>query len=58
MMKEKSTSRVSNQQAAFDLKRRVNLALTKVADRDTYQLGVEELEKTVEYLAPDVCHVY
>lgn len=53
MVKGKSASRVSNQQATFELKQRVALALNKLADRDTYQLGVEELEKTVECLTPD-----
>ncbi|KAK6131740.1 hypothetical protein DH2020_034537 [Rehmannia glutinosa] len=53
MVKEKATSRVSNQQAVFELKQRVVLALNKLADRDTYQLGAEELEKTVECLTPD-----
>lgn len=53
MVKPKSTSRASNQQAVFELKQRVVLALNKLADRDTYQLGVEELEKTIECLTPD-----
>ncbi|KAI3443468.1 hypothetical protein Pfo_000133 [Paulownia fortunei] len=53
MVKGKATSRVSNQQAVSELKQRVVLALNKLADRDTYQLGVEELEKTVECLTPD-----
>ncbi|KAL6985035.1 TORTIFOLIA1-like protein 2 [Sarracenia purpurea var. burkii] len=37
----------------FELKQRVVFALNKLADRDTYQIGVEELEKTVECLNPD-----
>ncbi|KAI3447282.1 hypothetical protein Pfo_003947 [Paulownia fortunei] len=53
MVKGKATSRVSNQQAVSELKQRVVLALNKLADRDTYQIGVEELEKTVECLTPD-----
>ncbi|KAK4414911.1 TORTIFOLIA1-like protein 2 [Sesamum alatum] len=53
VMKGKATSRVGNQQAVFELKQRVVLALNKLADRDTYQLGVEELEKTIECLTPD-----
>ncbi|KAH6825427.1 hypothetical protein C2S53_000999 [Perilla frutescens var. hirtella] len=53
MVKSKATSRVSNQPAVFELKQRVVLALNKLADRDTYQLGVEELEKTIECLTPD-----
>ncbi|KAL8547704.1 hypothetical protein ACS0TY_007141 [Phlomoides rotata] len=53
MVKGKATSRPSNQQAVFELKQRVALALNKLADMDTYQLGVEELEKTIECLTPD-----
>lgn len=49
MLKGKGTSR----QAAFELKHKVVLALNKLADRDTYQIGIEELEKTVECLTPD-----
>ncbi|KAL6507700.1 hypothetical protein OROGR_023895 [Orobanche gracilis] len=53
MVKGKATSRVSNQQAVFELKQRVLLALNKLADRDTYQLGVEDLDKIIECLTPD-----
>ncbi|KAL0338801.1 UNVERIFIED_CONTAM: TORTIFOLIA1-like protein 2 [Sesamum angustifolium] len=53
MLKGRATSRVGNQQAVFELKQRVVLALNKLADRDTYQLGVEELEKTIERLTQD-----
>ncbi|XP_051131771.1 TORTIFOLIA1-like protein 2 [Andrographis paniculata] len=53
MVKGKVTSRANPQQTAFELKQRVILALNKLADRDTYQLGVEDLEKTVECLTPD-----
>ncbi|CAI9099016.1 OLC1v1035765C2 [Oldenlandia corymbosa var. corymbosa] len=49
----KGTGRVSVHQVAFELKQRVVLALNKIADRDTYQIGVEELEKTIECLTPD-----
>ncbi|CAH2078765.1 unnamed protein product [Thlaspi arvense] len=41
------------QQVIFELKKKVVTALNKLADRDTYQRGVDELEKTVEHLAPD-----
>ncbi|KAK6152139.1 hypothetical protein DH2020_014774 [Rehmannia glutinosa] len=51
--KRKANSRVSNQQAVSELKQRVVLALNKLADRDTYQIAVEELEKTIECLNPD-----
>ncbi|KAG8376327.1 hypothetical protein BUALT_Bualt09G0051700 [Buddleja alternifolia] len=53
MVKGKASSRVSNQQSVFQLKQRVVTALSKLADRDTYRIGVEELEKTVECLTPD-----
>ncbi|KAK6152129.1 hypothetical protein DH2020_014764 [Rehmannia glutinosa] len=53
MVKRKANSRVSNQQAVSELKQRVVLALNKLADRDTYQIAVEELEKTIECLNPD-----
>uniref|UniRef100_A0A5B7AJZ7 Putative microtubule-associated protein TORTIFOLIA1 n=1 Tax=Davidia involucrata TaxID=16924 RepID=A0A5B7AJZ7_DAVIN len=52
-IKAKGTARINNQQVIFELKHRVVLALNKLADRDTYQIGVEELEKTVECLTPD-----
>ncbi|GFP79426.1 microtubule-associated protein tortifolia1 [Phtheirospermum japonicum] len=53
MLKGKTNSRLSNQQVVFELKQRVLLALNKLADRDTHQLGAEDLEKTVECLTPD-----
>lgn len=52
-MKAKGPSKVNSQKVVFELKNRVNLALNKLADRDTYQLGVGELEKTAECLTPD-----
>ncbi|KAL7137001.1 hypothetical protein ABFS83_10G066000 [Erythranthe nasuta] len=52
-VKGKAMSKMSNKQAVFELKQRVVLALSKLADRDTCQLGVEELEKTIECLTPD-----
>ncbi|CAA3021842.1 microtubule-associated TORTIFOLIA1 [Olea europaea subsp. europaea] len=53
MVKGKGNIRVNNQQVVFELKNRVILALNKLADRDTYQIGVEELEETIECLTPD-----
>ncbi|KAL0687539.1 hypothetical protein Bca4012_087216 [Brassica carinata] len=41
------------QQVIFELKKKVVTALNKLADRDTHQRGVDELENTVEHLAPD-----
>ncbi|KAI3974437.1 hypothetical protein MKX01_017930 [Papaver californicum] len=49
----KGPTRASPQQATFELKSRVSHTLNKLADRDTYQLGVEELEKTAESLTPE-----
>ena len=51
--KAKGPSKVNSQQVVFELKNKVNLALNKLADRDTYQIGVDELEKTAECLTPD-----
>ncbi|KAG7583605.1 Armadillo-type fold [Arabidopsis suecica] len=45
--------KANTQQVIFELKKKVVTALNKLADRDTYQRGVDELEKTVEHLAPD-----
>uniref|UniRef100_A0A1D1XXL7 Microtubule-associated protein TORTIFOLIA1 n=1 Tax=Anthurium amnicola TaxID=1678845 RepID=A0A1D1XXL7_9ARAE len=44
---------MSSQQAAFELKHRVFQSLNKLGDRDTYQIGVEELEKVVDGLGPE-----
>ncbi|KAI9192219.1 hypothetical protein LWI28_019710 [Acer negundo] len=52
-MKARGGSRVNAQQVTFELKHKVILALNKLADRDTYQLGVDELDKIAECLAPD-----
>ncbi|XP_042494584.1 TORTIFOLIA1-like protein 2 isoform X2 [Macadamia integrifolia] len=52
-LKGKGTPRVNTQKAIFELKHRVVLSLNKLADRDTYQIGVEELEKTAEGLTPE-----
>ncbi|GKV20480.1 hypothetical protein SLEP1_g30603 [Rubroshorea leprosula] len=49
----KGPSKVNSQQVVFELKQKVNLALIKLADRDTYQIGVDELDKTAECLTPD-----
>lgn len=39
--------------SAFELKHKVVVSLNKLGDRDTYQLGVDELEKTAQSLSPD-----
>ncbi|PWA82532.1 ARM repeat superfamily protein [Artemisia annua] len=47
------TTRANSQHVAFELKQRVVVALNKVADRDTYEIGVEELGRTIESLTAD-----
>ncbi|XP_078434550.1 ARM repeat superfamily protein [Wolffia australiana] len=44
---------ISPQQASFELRNRVFLALNKLADRDTHQIGVEELDKIINNLGPE-----
>ncbi|XP_039137821.1 TORTIFOLIA1-like protein 2 isoform X1 [Dioscorea cayenensis subsp. rotundata] len=52
--KHKMGGRVMNsQQTIFELKHRVLFSLNKLADRDTHQIGVEELEKITESLTPE-----
>lgn len=46
-------SRGTATRVIFELKQRVLLALNKISDRDTYQIGVEELEKTIKCLSPE-----
>ncbi|KAJ7973667.1 microtubule-associated protein TORTIFOLIA1 [Quillaja saponaria] len=52
-VKVRGPTRVNAQQVIFELKHKVILALNKLADRDTHQRGVDDLEKTVECLTPD-----
>ncbi|KAJ6834166.1 TORTIFOLIA1-like protein 2 isoform X1 [Iris pallida] len=40
-------------QGAFELKQRVVVSLKKVGDRDTQQMGSQELERIAETLSPD-----
>lgn len=44
---------MNQQQVVFELKHKVVTALNKLADRDTYQVATDELEKTAECLSPD-----
>ncbi|KAF5184268.1 microtubule-associated protein TORTIFOLIA1 [Thalictrum thalictroides] len=46
-------TRVNTQQGIFELKQRILFGLNKLADRDTYQIGVEELEKIAQGLTLD-----
>ncbi|GAB4854063.1 hypothetical protein Ancab_022645 [Ancistrocladus abbreviatus] len=52
-LKPKGSTRVKPQQVVFELKHRVLLALNKLTDRDTHQIGVDELEKIAESLTPE-----
>ncbi|KAL9227145.1 hypothetical protein vseg_002875 [Gypsophila vaccaria] len=52
-VRPKGPRKVTPQQAVFQLKHRVVVAINKIADRDTYQIGVQELEKTAESLSSD-----
>ncbi|RCV12928.1 hypothetical protein SETIT_2G306200v2 [Setaria italica] len=50
----KSSAVTSKGKAAFELKHRLVQAVNKIADRDTYQIGLDELEKMADTLAPDM----
>uniref|UniRef100_A0A0A9G0D9 TOG domain-containing protein n=1 Tax=Arundo donax TaxID=35708 RepID=A0A0A9G0D9_ARUDO len=50
----KSSAVTSKGKAVFELKHRLIQALNKIADRDTYQIGLDELEKMADALAPDM----
>lgn len=52
-IKASGNKAMSSQQASFELKHRVFLAMNKLADRDTYQIGVEELDRTIDGLGPE-----
>eukprot|EP01018_Ginkgo_biloba_P026768 Gb_39526 [translate_table: standard] len=49
----KANGNLSSPQAIFELKQRVILVLNKLADRDTYQIAVEELQRIAETLSPE-----
>ncbi|KQJ91471.1 TORTIFOLIA1-like protein 2 [Brachypodium distachyon] len=50
----KSNAIPSKGKAVFELKHKLVQALNKIADRDTYQIGLNELEKAVDALPPDM----
>ncbi|KAF0905789.1 hypothetical protein E2562_008841 [Oryza meyeriana var. granulata] len=50
----KSSAVTSKGKAVFELKHRLVQAINKIADRDTYQIGLDELEKAADTLAPDM----
>ncbi|OAY69488.1 Microtubule-associated protein SPIRAL2-like, partial [Ananas comosus] len=54
-LKGKSGGRmVTTQQVIFEMKHKLVLSLNKLADRDTHQIGVEELQKAAEGLSPEL----
>ncbi|KAF8700714.1 hypothetical protein HU200_034065 [Digitaria exilis] len=50
----KSSAVTSKGKAAFELKHRLVQAVNKIGDRGTYQIGLDELEKMADTLAPDM----
>ncbi|OMP04438.1 Armadillo-like helical [Corchorus olitorius] len=46
-------SSLSSHLAMVELKQRILTSLSKLSDRDTYQIAVEDLEKIIQSLAPD-----
>ncbi|XP_039792467.1 TORTIFOLIA1-like protein 2 isoform X2 [Panicum virgatum] len=50
----KSSAVTSKGKAVFELKHRLVQAVNKIADRDTYQIGLDELEKMADTLTPDM----
>ncbi|KAL5206220.1 hypothetical protein ABZP36_034429 [Zizania latifolia] len=50
----KSSAVTSKGKAVFELKHRLVQAINKIADRDTYQIGLDELENAADTLGPDM----
>ncbi|QCD78376.1 Armadillo-type fold [Vigna unguiculata] len=48
-----SSSSLSSHLAMVELKQRILTSLSKLSDRDTHQIAVEDLEKTIAALSPD-----
>ncbi|CAA2987539.1 microtubule-associated TORTIFOLIA1 [Olea europaea subsp. europaea] len=48
-----ASSSLSSHLAMIELKQRILTGLSKLADRDTYQIAVEELEKIIQALSND-----
>ncbi|KAK6269731.1 hypothetical protein POUND7_006836 [Theobroma cacao] len=46
-------SSLSSHLAMVELKQRILTSLSKLSDRDTYQIAVEDLEKIIQSLSPD-----
>lgn len=50
----KSSAVTTKGKAIFELKHKLVQAVNKIADRDTYQIGLDEIEKMADTLAPDM----
>ncbi|XP_043691380.1 microtubule-associated protein TORTIFOLIA1-like [Telopea speciosissima] len=48
-----SSSSLSSHLAMIELKQRILNSLSKLSDRDTYQIAVEDLEKIIQTISPD-----
>lgn len=48
-----SSSSLSSHLAMVELKQRILTSLSKLSDRDTYQIAVEDLEKIIQGLSPE-----
>lgn len=48
-----SSSSLSSHLAMVELKQRILTSLSKLSDRDTYQIAVEDLEKIIQNLSPE-----
>ncbi|KAF8409532.1 hypothetical protein HHK36_005609 [Tetracentron sinense] len=48
-----SSSLSSHLSAMIELKQRILISLSKLSDRDTHQIAVEDLEKIIQTLSPD-----
>ncbi|XP_047336761.1 microtubule-associated protein TORTIFOLIA1-like [Impatiens glandulifera] len=48
-----SRSSLSSHLAMIELKQRILTSLSKLSDRDTYQIAVEDLEKIIQDVSPD-----
>lgn len=45
-------------QAMVELKQKILTSISKLADRDTYQIAVEDLEKTIQSLTPETLPMF
>ncbi|KAF4353576.1 hypothetical protein G4B88_013065 [Cannabis sativa] len=52
-MRSSTSSSLSTHLAMVELKQRILTSLSKLSDRDTYQIAVEDLEKIIQTLSPE-----